>query len=546
MRPLFYLHYRLIVNSIKYTLRTPRRLIPTLVVVLWLVQSITFSIVWLIAPPYGVKISLGSMKLEQIWAVVFIGLTAAVIMITYSALRDGLLVFMPPHIDFLFPAPVSRRVVLVMKLLNDYGKHALYAAGGALVLLQVYVLLSKAPMTAATAWLGAVLLLVFVTNATHLLNIVTAYGAMRLRIAARFFKVALVLVAAGLIASAVTNFIWSGDVTVSLTRSVHNDVARFLLAPVVWCTNLVVGRMPNVAYRPVLDLLWLFLLAVGSFVVLIRRPENFYEPSLAVSARVARIRAAVQTGDWSTVRMERRRDTSGARSAGLWIPPFGRGAVALVWKYILVQYRRMGWSLLALFVLPPLTAYAVNSLIRDKNMLSHAPYGILFVVWGFIFAAQQDLRSELRQADVIKSMPIRGIKIVLAQTFGQWLQLAAFVGIAGLSIYKLIPEADKEALTLVLVGSLSLAMSCIAASGIAVLMYPDSRDRFQLMVPAFVGTIFVSMALIPSIAVLVVLLALHESILMLASALVVLNFILAWVALYIAGELFDRLDPTSS
>ncbi len=547
MRPLAYLHLRLFVNSVKHTLRTPRRLVPMVLLAAWAGQSVIFSTVMALDPEawQSMKVHIPAARMDQIWSACFISLTATVVTLVYNSLRDGLLIFAPPHIDFLFPAPIKRRSVLLMKLFGDYGRYAAYVIFVGVFALQGYMLIGMHASTAFYAAVGALLLLSFVTNATHLLNVVTSYGVARLKITARVVKFSLVLVVSLLFVTALGHYVATGDAAGSLAVAAQNALAEFLLAPIVWCTNLIVGSTPGMVHNPMRELAWLAILAGGSLFALLRRPENFYEPSLAISARMARIRAAMNTGDWSSVAIEKRRDMEKARSAGLSIPPFGRGAVSLVWKYMAVQCRRMGWSMLALVLLPPITALAARSLVHDAEVLKQSPYAILYVVWGFIFAAQADLRSELRQTDVIKAIPIRGFKIILAQVFGQWLQLSVFALVAAVSIRWMIPEADGETLAIALVGSLSISISCISWSAIAVMLYPDCRDRLQLIVPGFVSLVLVGLTVLPSVAIIVRMLALGERLLSISVTLVLINILLAWMGLWIAGALFERYDPTA-
>lgn len=546
MKSLVYLHYRLIANSILYSLRTPRRLIPVILFVLWIGQSAMFSLILLLnPPPWGKYVHISVSSLDQLWSACFLTLTVIVVTLVYNSLRDGLLIFAVPHIDFLFPAPISRRSVLVMKIMGDYAKYAAYAGFAAMVSLQGYVVLGMKASSALFGCLGAVLLLTFVTNVTHTLNLLTAYGLFHLQLAARAVKFGLIVIVLVILTSALSQYLVTGDAGASLTEAGKNVLARVVFAPVVWCTNLVLGETPGMDHRPGRELLWLFMLSAGSLIVLLRRSENFYEPSLAVSAREARIRTAVQAGDWSSVRIEKRRDGPGASAAGIGVPPFGRGAVAVFWKYLVVQYRRMGWSTLGIFLLPPITAIAARTLIQSQEVLQQSPLAMLYVVWGFILTGQQDIRNELKQADVIKAMPIKGFKIVLAEVLGQWMQLVLFTTVAAISIRTLIPEADVRTLTLVIAGSITLSISSIAASAIAVLLYPDSRDRFQHLVPAFVGTILIGLTALPSLGVVTILLFAHQSVASMVISLVVINALLAWLLLSVAGRLFDALDPTA-
>lgn len=549
MKPLIYLELRQLANSIKNLARSPKRLIPAVIIGAWLISAVIQNLLiasGLSQPMMPSVHTLRALPVDAMWSGIFLLLSVTSGLVIYSALSEGLLVFAPSHIDFLFPTPINRRNVLAFKLLRDYVKYAVLAAIFFMALgSPLYGSLRIPPYpTIILSWLGSFFLIVFVMNVTHTLNIVGTFGAHRLRFASRLVKFGMLGIAGIIIAAAAVHFSRTGQAFPSFIAATRNGLATVLLSPIAWCTDLILAPITGVVYETWGELLWLFVLASGSTVVLLSRPENIYEPSLGISMRMARVRAAMRVGDVVTARIQ----AGGWRGRHTYlappIPPFGRGASALLWKNLVVRIRTLRWGVAMILVLP-LGAAAAAALVNQTIILRLAPLAIPYCVWLLALTSQQEMRGELRQANIVKAMPVSSFRIIAAEVFYHWLMILVVVLVAALSIWLFIPQTDPDMLSLTVVISLALGFTCVAAVSIPVLLYPDSRDKMQEVITHLVSFVLASIVILPSLLVAVAFVLLRANLALTACVVVALNGALAWSALAIAGALFGRFDPTA-
>lgn len=549
MKPLIYLELRQLANSIKNLARSPKRLIPAVIIGAWLISAVIQNLLiasGLSQPMMPSVHTLRALPVDAMWSGIFLLLSVTSGLVIYSALSEGLLVFSPSHIDFLFPTPINRRNVLAFKLLRDYVKYAVLAAIFFMALgSPLYGSLRIPPYpTIILSWLGSFFLIVFVMNVTHTLNIVGTFGAHRLRFASRLVKFGMLGIAGIIIAAAAVHFSRTGQAFPSFIAATRNGLATVLLSPIAWCTDLILAPITGVVYETWGELLWLFVLASGSTVVLLSRPENIYEPSLGISMRMARVRAAMRVGDVVTARIQ----AGGWRGRHTYlappIPPFGRGASALLWKNLVVRIRTLRWGVAMILVLP-LGAAAAAALVNQTIILRLAPLAIPYCVWLLALTSQQEMRGELRQANIVKAMPVSSFRIIAAEVFYHWLMILVVVLVAALSIWLFISQTDPDMLSLTVVISLALGFTCVAAVSIPVLLYPDSRDKMQEVITHLVSFVLASIVILPSLLVAVAFVLLRANLALTACVVVALNGALAWSALAIAGALFGRFDPTA-
>ncbi|MDO8585582.1 MAG: putative ABC exporter domain-containing protein [Armatimonadota bacterium] len=550
MRALAYLQLRLFVNSIKHIARSPKRLIPAILLAVFVLPSLLMNLaIAVMGVPrygsYGHKEYLEGLQAEALWSGVFALLALVVVYTLYNALSEGLLIFSASHIDFVFPSPVNRRVVLIFKLLGDYSKYAMYAGFVFLFVIPPFFGMAGGPVFPAAlyCWLGTVFLLILATNVSHTLNIATTYTASRFSAAGAVVRTAILALVAATVLAGIYHYRQSGDALASLVASVYAGAARVILAPVSWCANLIVGPLTGQTAGAVLLVAALGLLAIASALVLLARPENFYEPSLGISGRMARLKAA--GGNLAALRIEamkRRRNASYSRSP---VPPFGRGASALIWKNLVTRTRASRSTLAILFLLPPLLAAAVGYFAREPEIQRFSPFAMVYVVWIVSSASQQELRSEFRQVDIIKAIPASGFSVVAAQVFSQWLLVAVLTIVGALSVLVFIPGADHYFLGIATLGSLTIGFVCIAASSVPVLLYPDARDKWQLLIPTWITMIVLALVIGPSAVICAVLAVFRVNLAIIALSLIAINTALSWGALAISGRLFERFDPTA-
>lgn len=551
MKPLIYLEFRQFLNAVRNASRSPKRLIPLIIIVGLFGSSLLQNIVSVVSgqnkpmlPGYGLHL----LPVDLMWSGVFLLIFLTSGIMVYSALKDGMLIFAPADIDFLFSAPIKRRSVLAIKLLRDYIKYAAISAITVAYLgTSIYGALNVSPYPSIfLSWIGVFFFTVFITNVTHTLNIATTFGIQRLRFATILVKSVLALAALLVVVSVIVAYIREGNALAGLIAATRSTVSRIVFAPAAWCTDLVLAPVTDASLENEgrSRLLWLFLLSAGSAAMLLARKENIYEPSLGISVRIAKMRAAMRTGGLTAARIEARRFQAGRSYAVSPIPPFGKGAAALLWKNLVTRIRALGWRL-ALLLLIPLGVATVRTVVVDADVLRFSPLIMPYLIFYVVIIVQHDLRAELRQANILKAMPISGLKMVAAQVVYEWTLILVFTGIIAASIWAFIPEADGDILSLATLGALSLGFLSVSAASIPALLYPASRDWVQEMISLAFTLFITGIAIVPAAVAATILLLVSVDLWIVATVVVALNAALSCCALAIGGVLFRRFDPTS-
>ena len=558
MKPLIYLELKQFANAIKNTIRTPKRLIPTLIIGAWIMSWLIHGLLAVADAPSPGDLGFGKWgdalqrlpkNTDMIEAGIFLFLTAGCIMVVYQAFSSGLMVFSIAHIDFLFPTPISRRKVLLVKLAKDYLKYGFWVAFFFIFLGSPLLAAIEVPLLprglAGIAGLTALLLLV--VNVAHTINIVFTFGYERLKQAAVLIKAILIAAPASLVAYGVYQYAQTGDSYASILWAADSPVANAVFAPAHWCTSLILAPLWGITSQDYFHLAMLWVLAAASFVLLLSRRENLYEPSLGISVKYAKRRQAMRAGDVSGVRMDEMRERGAKRPNGLSIPPFGRGAVALFWRDLATKFRLSRGQLIFLLAVFVVAAVLVRQFVEPKwpSVLRQLPFVLIYLTWIFSIAFQP-MRAELKHADILKSMPVQAWKVVLAQTLNRALYVGVGVSALAASMWAILPHTRGELLLLCGAGAPFFGFACIAVAVIPSLLYPDTRDTTQNYICGPVGFMLSLIAIVPTIVIGVVLIAIanvpYYYALITVSA---VNVAIGTAAVTIAGCIFHRFDPTS-
>lgn len=557
MKPLLYLEIRQFINAIKSTLRTPKRLIPALIMAAgafaWAMQALLFSFsVHGLSHRHAQAMALaaGVLPGELIRAGAFLALSIGSVIVLYQAFASGSLVFSIAHIDFLFPTPIARRYVLLVKLVKDYLKYAFWVAFfvtflGSPICLSLRLSVFPGGLITIAALTGYML---FVVNVAHTLNIVLTFGYERLKQAGTAIKLALVLVFGSVIVYGLESFIRTGGSLDDMFLAAANSpVVRTVFAPADWAANLALTPLIPVGHKEMAYLPVIWILALVSFVLLMSRNENIYEPSLGVSVRASRLRVAMRSGDQTAIRTEVMRE-KGSRKAGRFIiPPFGRGAVALLWKSLLVRYRMSAGQALLMLLLPAMIALvAQHTFAQKKEFLSYIPLMLLYISFVLSMTVQPQIRAELKQANILKSMPIAGWKVMLTMAVNGSAYLAMGILVFASALWLLIPASRTSLLPTCAIAAPFIGFACISATIISALMYPDTRDSTQNFTCNLIGLIMISIAAMPTIVIAALMLfGAKASLWATLAPICAANLIIGGAAVVISGEIFRRFDPTS-
>lgn len=484
------------------------------------------------------------------------------------------LAFSPAEVTFLFSGPVSRRGLIQFKLLRSQ----LLILFNALL----WTLILSRERFGASPWLRVISIWVLLTTlsfhrlgASFVRTSLSEHG----RLGLRHRIVSLVVVGLVLITLA-----WSlADALPQISAARAQGPPGFLAA----VTNAAQQPVPSVVtfpfrimVRPLtahttiewLASLWpaLVMLALH-YVWVVRSDSAFEEAAAEVSLRRAQALAERRAGRSSSPR------TSAKTTPPLFrLKPTGWPAGAILWKNLVAVTRTRRVRNLVLVFAAAGVVVAVLSFDPEGTMAEIA--GWLAVSWAGLLIVigpqyvRNDLRSDLLKLDLLRSYPLRGWSVVIAEAGASTLMLTAMqfglLGIAYLAFLgnqSIVPELEERTLLLA-AGVIFLPavnfLGMLIQNGVA-LLYPawvklgsgrgggiEALGQNVLMLVAFMALL--SLTLIPPIVIgggIFLLLrpalelgaAIPGSVLALGTVAFEAALIVEWL-----GRIFERTDPASA
>jgi hypothetical protein len=552
MKPILYLEIRQFVNAVKLTIRSPKRLIPALVFGVWfcfVFVSNSFSRGGLHHVPAGL---VPEMWVERLWSSVFALGVLITIWLLQRAFSESLIVFGMPEVDFVFPTPIRRRVVMSLKLLKMYVKLGLYLAFIIYFISGPMQLLSMASgrgPSMAVGWFGALLYGILLLNVYTIINLIVSCredGRWWLAYVVRGVAYGLILLA---VVVAAVGYLRTGNIADSLALAVTQPVFIALMLPVRWAADLMVS--PFIGWQRIfgIELAALGLLAAASYVLVLLRKENPYEPSLSISARSSAARAAIRSGDWSRARAELLKSKPKASRPKFGIPPFGRGAVAVVWKNLNVLARSSGAQIrfaIALIVVAVIMSHAVvGQKVTPRDVELFVIFGLLYVMWLFSAFMMQGFRADLKQVNILKPIPIPAWKLILAEiahgvvlvSLGSWLLIALVAIVYG--------TAERSLLPLAAISFPFVALSVVSSQAAVTVLYPSWEDASQRFLGSMLGMLAGGLAIGPPVALGAVLWAVRAGTVLTALVVTLSALGISIGGIALGSYAYKRHDPTS-
>jgi putative ABC exporter len=333
------------------------------------------------------------------------------------------LAFSPAEVTFLFAGPVTRRELVRFKLLVSQ----------TVVLFNValWTFLLSRERLGVSVWLRAVSLWVLLTTlslhrlgASFVRTSLLEHGrfGVRRRLVSLTIAVALVLTVVWAVADALPALRagWLAGVRPwlsALADMAEGPIARVALAPFRLAVRPLVTRNAEEWLRAIGPA----LLLLGTHFVWVLRADAAFEES---AAEVALARARSRPG---------RREGPAPRTARTRIPlpslaPLGPPGVALAWKNTIAALRSPRTTVV-------LTIYGLGLVLAGwlATLADGGPaeaVGWLATMWsGFLLVAgpqwvRNDLRGDLLKLDLLRSYPLRGSSVVLAETASSALVLS--------------------------------------------------------------------------------------------------------------------------
>ena len=370
------------------------------------------------------------------------GLTVVIIFWWLRGGVQGSLAFPPAEVQFLFTAPVSRRALLAYKIVRSQLLIVINAVIWAFLIRRWGVSLSGAERF-ATAW-GFFTVLSLHRLGTALVQLPPLHGRRKAVLIAAKLLAASAVIAIAIGALPVIRQLGSIDFSdgfAALKRTLELPPLRYVLLPM----RLVIAPLMATSSEQ-----WVksFAIVVGiiavhlAWVLSMRVP--FEEAATAASAEMAKRIAAFKDrragGSAAIVSVEVKRD---------WLPlaPLGRPAVAIIWKNTLALTR--AGSLQSAVVLVVLLAVITRVFSATTHGAADTelalPYLILaaFALFMGPRTVRNDLRQDLPNLPLLKTYPLSGAELVLAEMASPTLVLAIFQCLMLVVAYFVIPATIR-------------------------------------------------------------------------------------------------------
>jgi ABC-2 type transport system permease protein len=336
-----------------------------------------------------------------------------------SANRAGL-AFNEAEIAFLFPAPISRRTLIHYYLANQQLSTLLSALFFS-VLSSHWAFLGGNFLTRVIGWW-----VIFATLGLHQ----TAAALTIARLAERGVSVArrraVVLSVIIVFIGAAIFSIWHNarlprTADFASGSNVESYVETVLgagwMPRLLWPLKLVVR--PFLARNGPTFLLHLepaLLVLAAHYAWVLRMDAPFAEGSIALAQKRSRMRTARQMGGSPWSALPRRAAPEPFRLGG-----HGRPEVAFLWKNLLSMRSSINWramlvpAIILINVAIPFAVLHGNHPLRGPMIVLGAAFVAFYTILIGPNYVRQDLRSDLPNADVLKSYPLAGWQIVLAE-----------------------------------------------------------------------------------------------------------------------------------
>lgn len=508
MTTLLYLDIRQAINLVKLTFRSPKRLIPIVAVLAWMAlvllpQQLAGN------RPVPPQMNLaGYIMPQNLWAMLFFLLSAFAILSIYKSFTESTLVFTMPEIDMIFPTPISRRYVMSLKLLKTYLKSALIIF---FITVMVYPSLKifgfiQSGVQPMSIFASMMLYVILITNISITINLISScqksgrIQPVDIARGAIYLLAALVLVGVGIRYSS------THDLTQSLSGTISHPIFTTILTPIKWVADLLVAPLQLWFTKYLTEFILLVLLTIASYLLVLSRDENPYEPSLAISTRFAAMRTAWKSGNWTEARQAMMKEKMKNRRVSYGLPPFGGGAVAILWKNLNITFRTSlkGWLMGGILIAVSLMAAKNSGIIGKNDITPFALFGIAYLLFLGSAIMSHSIRSDMKQVNILKPMPVSAWKIIAVEPIHGALIISIMCGALIGLLYTIIGIKAGSPLYTAFFCLPFAAYSCLSAQVTAVVLYPNWEDitqRYLSQMASAIASIFGT--LLPIIAFMI-------------------------------------------
>jgi hypothetical protein len=409
------------------------------------------------------------------------GLLAYSILTLVFTRAEQAVVFSPAEMQFLFPAPFTRRQLLGYKIASSLGLLCFSA-------LIMSIFMVRNLLWAPAAYIGILLALWFMQLFSMLVMLATqAAGAASYTWPRRLFALA-ILLGLGFLAyrAGMDSFAnWNPE---NFQEFEARPLIRAILAPFQWMTRtLTATSLPELLLWGGLSLL-LNLALIAAILLL---DAQYLESSSAASEKLyARIERMRKSGIAPSVRHRGNRKPR----LSLPLPPRWGGVGPIAWRQGTTALRDFGRALLLIVIYSfALLPVAIASLNQRGNAGGRAPFEFLYIMEIMILAMGLflpalfpfDFRGDTERIDLLKSLPLSSIRLVLGEilvpilmlTCLQWTLLALIAAIRGNA---------SSTYFLIAFGALPINTALVIVENLIFLLFPY---RLQAQTPGDMQTI---------------------------------------------------------
>jgi hypothetical protein len=395
-----------------------------------------------------------------------------VLAINWFIPRQAALAFSESEIAFLFPAPVNRRMLVHYRLLGTQLGIAFTALIFTLVFGRGRGFGEHGWYQFIGWWLILALVNLHVTGTTFVYSRLLNPSIMnvRRRVITIGAAVAVVLALVVWIQLSVrlptaTDFSTVPDAARYVTETLHAGPIRWLLALPRFAVAPYFADSPGEFALAMIPAL--ILLAIHYFWV-VNTEVAFEEASIARAEKRAARRRAHQQGDWRGNPAVRK-----ARTPAFTLRSNGRPEVAFLWKNLLATgaFFRPRPILVLAIILGSASLWVSRQPDLEPVCVVLSVAGLVILILTVLLGpqvARQDLRTDLANADILKTYPLRGWQIVLGEMLTPVAILSVVFWIALLTIYLALPGNVIDRIPTDLRGGAALGLAVIAPPFIAI------------------------------------------------------------------------------
>jgi hypothetical protein len=490
------------------------------------------------------------LRLDAVHAGLYLLLALVGLYLIQRSFSDSLVVFSLSEIDVVIPTPVPRWKFMALKLAKMYVRFGLLLALMTFFMLPgvaMFVGNWSAQYTPVT-WLALVLYAALIINVCTIINLMVQYASPKSgvwpRILVRAAAYVLLVLAAVFFYE---GYARTGAVIEGLGALLRNPLFVALMLPAAWASNLAMS--PAIGWSPALgaQLALLVGLVGASYVLVLRRRENPYEPSLSISVQAAAMRAAMRSGGVSRLPADMwKKRTAGMNKITL--RPFGREGTAVLWKNLAVSLRMWRSGLISAAIIIPCGMLVLRLVITDPETRAMAPKfmagGLLYFVFIVSQIMLQTLRRDLKQGDMLKPMPIPAWQVMAAHTGHAGIVLAALIWLTAGSALVVGGFPPDQIFVYAALGLPFVAYSLVCSQLITAILYPNMQDLSQTYIGGLLGMMLSGIAIGPPVGIGILFWYLKLPVWLGVPIMILVSLAIAVAGIAAGAAVYRRHDPT--